>query len=60
MMLLYPPVSKLDVAAGITAEALAAALWEKVIEGRPESAAELQARREAIRALYAEEEKPQS
>lgn len=47
-------------AAGITLEALIAALWKKVVEGQPALADELQARREAIKALYAMEQEPQS
>lgn len=47
-------------AAGITPEALIAALWEKVVEGRPASADELQARREAIKALYTMKQEKQS
>lgn len=35
-----------------SADELIVALWEKVVEGRPEAAADLQTKREAIKAKY--------
>lgn len=37
---------------GVTAEALIAALWERVVEGRPEAAEALQTIRESIKAQF--------
>lgn len=41
--------------AGITAHALVIALWERVVEGRPESADALQSKRSAIKARFPKE-----
>ena len=38
--------------AGITAEALAVALWESTVEGKTETLTEIQAKRQAIKDLY--------
>jgi hypothetical protein len=37
---------------GCTIEAITVALWESIIEDRPEAAAELQKKREEVKAMY--------